>query len=63
MTRRSDEPHSAGGHAGERKRQFERQRGLTEGRELALPEQPAPEDAVEQDADKDQDADEDGARE
>jgi hypothetical protein len=42
MTRRDDESQGLGGHAGERKRQFERARGLPEARDLDLPESPGP---------------------
>ena len=38
MTRRDDEPQPPGGHAAERRRQFERERALPDGRELDLPE-------------------------
>jgi hypothetical protein len=57
MTRRDDAPQGPGGHAGERRQQFERERGLTEGPELDLPEPPTP------DADSDADNGQDGARE
>jgi hypothetical protein len=57
MTRRDDKPQGPGGHAGERRRQFERERGLTEERELDLPEPPDP------DAISDADNGQDGARE
>jgi hypothetical protein len=57
MTRRDDEPERPGGHAGERKRQFERERGLPQAPELDLPEPPEP------DADSDADDGQDGARE
>ena len=57
MTRRDDEPQGPEGHAGERRRQFERERGLREERELDLPEPP------DSDADSDADNGQDGARE
>jgi hypothetical protein len=56
MTRRDDGPQGPGGHAGERRRQFERERGLPEARELDLPDPPGP------DADSDADDGKDGAR-
>jgi hypothetical protein len=57
MMRRDDDLQPPGGHAGERKRQFERERGLPEAPELDLPEHPEP------DADSDADDRPDGARE
>ena len=57
MTHPDDEPQPLGGQAGERRRQFERERGLPEARELDLPEPPGP------DADSDVDDGQNGARE
>jgi hypothetical protein len=56
MTGRDDEPQGPGGHAGERRRQFERERGVPEPRELDLPD---PEGG---DADSDADDGKDGER-
>ena len=39
MRRRGEEPRPPGGHAEERRRQFERERGLREPRELELDEE------------------------
>jgi hypothetical protein len=44
MTRRPGERPSPGGHAEERRRQFERERGLSDRRELGLEEEAKPQE-------------------
>jgi hypothetical protein len=65
MTRRDDEPQGPGGHAGERRRQFERARGLPEAHELDLPEPADPGADIDPDDGQDdgQHDGQDGARE